>query len=294
MDSEVVLSHKEWESEAKAHRARLFPFVDNHIRARTHGVKHPVYDFLFSYYSFSSGQLLRWSPGINVKLNASNEAPLDWQEFYVLDGDSCFLDISLFPDRRLPYLEWAINYLTLTSERTPVYHCFGLHEWAMLYKGNKKQHPHVPLRVRQELLDEIVEERPLCCSHYDAFRFFSREAVPMNKVKLERETVPMHEQPGCIHANMDLYKMGYKIAPFISSELLADLFLLALRAREIDMRASPYDISEYGFKAIPIETKEGREEYVTEQKQLFIDGQDLRARLILNYQRLLKAKAVEA
>lgn len=286
----TTLSHQEWNANVEAHRSRLSAIVDNHILTRTHGIKHPVYDFLFSYYSFSSGQLLRWSPGVNVRLEAKTQEELDWKDYFGRDQEYYSIDTRLFPERRIPFLKWTINYLKLTAERPPIYHCFGLHEWAMLYKSQNKQHPHVPLRVEQKVLDDLVQERPLCCSHYDAFRFFTPEAKPMNKSLLQRDTVPLHEQPGCIHANMDLYKLGYKIAPFISSDLLAELFLLARKAREIDMRASPYDISEYGFAAIPIETKEGREEYVAEQKQLFIDGQELRTSLISSYQTLLDAK----
>lgn len=288
-----TLSQEEWSRYAKAHRARLSTIVDNHIFTRTHGIKHPVYDFLFSYYSFSSGQLLRWSPGINVNLEVKTDAQLEWKDYYSSSQNHYYIDPELFPERRIPFLKWTINYLNLTAQRPPVYHCFGLHEWAMLYKAQNKQHPHVPLRVEQKVLDDLVKERPLCCSHYDAFRFFTEDAKPLNKSELRRDNVPMHEQPGCIHANMDLYKLGYKIAPFISSNLLAELFLIARRAREIDMRASPYDLSAYGFDAIPIETKEGREEYVLEQKKLFVDGQELRARLISSYQILLDAKSLK-
>jgi len=286
----LKLSHQDWSNSAEAHRSRLSVIVDNHILTRTHGIKHPVYDFLFSYYSFSSGQLLRWSPGINVGLEAKTQEQLDWKEYYRSDEGYYSIDPNLFPERRIPFLKWAINYLQLTAARPPVFHCFGLHEWAMLYKSKNKQHPHVPLRIKQKILDDLVEQRPLCCSHYDAYRFFTPEAKPMNKSQLHRDTVPTHEQPGCIHANMDLYKLGYKIAPFISSDLLAELFLIARKAREIDMRASPYDISEYGFIAIPIETKEGREEYVTEQKNLYMAGQELRTSLIASYQTLLYTK----
>ena len=35
------------------------------------------------------------------------------------------------------------------------------------------------------------------------------------------------EQPGCLHANMDLYKWAFKLAPFAPAELVADCFALA-------------------------------------------------------------------
>lgn len=48
---------------------------------------------------------------------------------------------------------------------------------------------------------------------------------------------------GCVHAAMDLFKYAYQLYPFISSELLRDCLILAIKARKIDMRASPYDVS---------------------------------------------------
>lgn len=69
-------------------------------------------------------------------------------------------------------------------------------------------------------------------------------------------------------------RWAIKIFPFIPSELLADALELAIQAREVDMRASPYDLSmlremkrfqdaerEYGafnLEPIKIETREVR------------------------------------
>jgi hypothetical protein len=112
----------------------------------------------------------------------------------------------------------------------------------------------------------------------------------LNKNNLERTNVVDFEQAACIHSNMDLYKFGYKIAPFISSDLLADLFLLARKAREIDMKASPYDLIKFGFSPIAIETKEGREEYVFEQRNLYQQSLKLRQELLGTYEKLLNLK----
>jgi hypothetical protein len=87
---------------------------------------------------------------------------------------------------------------------------------------------------------------------------------------------------------MDLYKFAHKIAPWCPSELVADTFLLAADARAIDMRASPYDLSEYGFQAIEIETAYGRSEYITEQRALSERAAPLRRDLINVYSELIK------
>jgi hypothetical protein len=42
---------------------------------------------------------------------------------------------------------------------------------------------------------------------------------------------------------MDLFKYAYQLYPFVSSDLLRDCLEIAVTARKVDMRASPYDVS---------------------------------------------------
>ena len=87
-------------------------------------------------------------------------------------------------------------------------------------------------------------------------------------------------------ANMDLYKWAFKLAPFAPGELIADCFELARDIREIDMRASPYDLQKLGFAPIAIESPEGRAEYETHQRLFATRGEPLRARLLALCERL--------
>jgi hypothetical protein len=86
---------------------------------------------------------------------------------------------------------------------------------------------------------------------------------------------------------MDLYKWAFKLAPFTPGELIADCFALARDIREMDMRASPYDLRSLGFEPIRIETTEGRMEYESQQRIFTERGEPLRARLIALCTRLL-------
>ena len=47
-----------------------------------------------------------------------------------------------------------------------------------------------------------------------------------------------------------------------------DCLELAADARELDMRASPYDLRDYGFEPIAVETPAGRAEYVRAQQSV--------------------------
>ena len=82
-------------------------------------------------------------------------------------------------------------------ERTPARHggrpgafgCFGLHEWAMVYREGEHRHP-VPLRLGQAGTDDVVETHKIRCTHIDAFRFFTPDAAPRNRCDPTRETQP--------------------------------------------------------------------------------------------------------
>jgi hypothetical protein len=102
----------------------------------------------------------------------------------------------------------------------------------------------------------------------------------MNKLRPDNDNRYEYEQPGCLHTNMDLYKWCYKAMPWISSELLWQCFLLAKDVRELDMRASPYDLTEYNLSPVKIETKQGREEYEKIQRDLSVRADPIRETLI--------------
>ena len=269
-----------------AHRARLAPWVEARHARRPRGEAHPVWDFLFEYYSFKPGQLTRYSPGLGVTIEV-DAGDLDWSEYYREIPGGAALDPGLFPARRESYLSWAVAFLHAVSGREPHFACFGLHEWAMVYRAAPRH--GVPLRLGQAGTDAVVESSRLSCTHYDAYRFFSPEARPRNRLELTRADQTERDQPGCVHANMDLYKFAYKVAPFVDSATLADAFELAAAARELDMRASPYDLRDYGFTPVAIETREGRDEYARCQRELASRAAPIRAAILGQYEGLLNA-----
>jgi hypothetical protein len=79
---------------------------------------------------------------------------------------------------------------------------------------------------------------------------------------------------------MDLYKWAYKLSPAVPSDLVMDCFDLAREIRELDMRASPYDLTELGYTPVPIETPQGKAEYAAAQRGFAARGQALRDRLL--------------
>ncbi len=192
------------------------------------------------------------------------------------------VDVVRFRAERASIIDFARRLLRTTAQKPAQLGCFGLHEWAMVYRSEHhgQRHEEVPLRLGAEGTDEVVESLNIRCTHFDAYRFYTPSAAPLNTHTPTRQTQVQMEQPGCLHANMDLYKWAYKLLPAVSSELLLDCFDLAWRIRELDMRASPYDLQEWGYEPVRIETPTGRAAYAKAQKGFAQEANDLRQRLL--------------
>jgi hypothetical protein len=151
----------------------------------------------------------------------------------------------------------------------------------MVYKQSAEQvrHSGYELRMTPEALAAFVQSQTVCCTHHDAFRFYTPEARPLNTAQPSFETRLEMEQAGCLHANMDLYKWAYKLWPWVGSDLVADAFEVAVAGRAMDMRASPYDLASLGFEPIRIETEEGRAEYRAEQRRISDLAEPVREKL---------------
>jgi hypothetical protein len=277
-----VLGETEWLERTAAHEVRVDAATHAHLSRRRDHRAHPVEDFLFTYYSFKPAQLRRWHPGAGVALEGASLAPHREWRFYTVDGDRVQLDVAAFLDARGQTLRFVRDLLVRTAGRPARLGCFGLHEWAMVYRLDQSdvRHSTWPLRLGQEGADAVVESHQIACSHFDAYRFFTPDAAPLNALTPTRETQSALEQPGCLHAGMDLYKWAHKLAPAVPSDLVLDCFELARDIRSLDMRAAPYDLRELGYEPVRIETTEGKAQYAAEQRRFSVRGQALRARLV--------------
>lgn len=257
-----MLPVEQWLARRSVHEQRVDGWTVGHRERASRGEPHPVEDFLFTYYSHRPSRLRRWSPGAGVACEA-------------YDGPQPWLQVT---DRARTTAAWVADLLERTASRPASFGCFGLHEWAMVYR-DERRHPDWPLRLGREGTTAVVEAQPLRCTHHDAFRFFTAPARPLNLLQPTREDQADLEQGGCLHANMDLYKWSYKLSPWIPAEVVGDCFDLARRVRVLDMRASPYDLSALGLSPVPIETAAGRSTYVESQRAFAAEAAVLRDRL---------------
>lgn len=287
-DIENPTAESEWLHEKQVHEERVDSLLNDYLEARSRQEKNPVIDFLFEYYAFRPSGLRRWSPGMGMALSFSDVDQLPEVSELTIQSNIAFVDPALFPQKRISSLKWMLKMLENTQSSRPSFGCFGMHEWAMVYKTDNPRHQQVPMRMERDELAEFVESRPLLCTHFDAFRFFTKPAKPMNRFELSREKFHEMEQPGCIHSNMDLYKWAFKMYPWIPSSLILDAFELAVEARYIDMQASPYDLRKQGLEPIKIETESGRKEYKQKQEMIFRKGLPVREQIIERMREILE------
>ena len=284
-ESIALLDVETWTSRRSAHEARVDRWVQPHLARRRERVPHPVEDFLFTYYAQRPVALRRWHPGYGVGL-------VDAPEYAGLKGyaerDGVATVTPEFVLSQQPLVGSLRRLLAATAARPAQLACFGMHEWAMVYRlaQDDVRHASWPLRLGTEGTDAVVDSHRVACSHFDAFRFFTEAARPLNTLQPGRDDRPAFEQPGCLHAGMDLYKHAFRLSPIIASDLVADCFDLARDIRVLDMRASPYDLSDLGYTPVRVETLAGKQEYVVAQRSFAERGAPLRRRLIEECDRL--------
>lgn len=286
----IRLRSAEWKSLADKHRASVERWSLPFRERRRVSQSHLVHDFLFVYYRFSPAKLEQWHPGLGITLvDAAQHLDLFGEDNYSIDGNDIIADPQKTDEKVRARLEWTANLLRQTQNRKPNFSCLGLHEWAMVYRGQDIRHEKTTkLRLPQSEIDSLVESRSVTCTHFDAFRFFALDAKPLNRVQPTLESRPDMEQPACIHANMDLYKWAFKSMPWVGSDLLLRCFELAMHARAIDMRASPYDLSNYReFPPIKIETPEGRAQYEQLQREIADRAAPLREELATSIEKVI-------
>jgi hypothetical protein len=262
----MVLPQAEWQEARRRHQDIVDDWAAPRLARRQQGERHPVDDFLWEYYPVRPAQLRRWSPGLGVALAGAADEFLE-QPGFVRTPDGVAVDPSTLP-HQLKMAARIAPLLTATAGRQGRFGCFALHEWAMVYGLSQEQvrHQAWQLRLEPSEVKAVVDEVGLRCTHFDAFRFYTDEARPLNPLQLTRETQIDSEQPGCLHANMDLYKWAWQLFPLTSSDLMRATREFAVDVRRLDMQAAPYDLRRLGIEPMEVENADGRAQFAAQQK----------------------------
>src|SRR3954466_10478704 len=118
----TLLAESDWRARQQAHEIRVRTWTDPHQSRSARGEKHPVFDFLFTYYAFRPAWLRRWHPGPDVALAGESAREfLRWPEYRELKRDDGTWTVALDP-RQLPvhrrqFVGWLRDLLTAVQTR---------------------------------------------------------------------------------------------------------------------------------------------------------------------------------
>ena len=249
-----------WRSLERAHEQRVDALTAEHLTRRAGGRRHPVEDFLFTYYSHRPAQLRRWHPGAGVAL-AGARRPARAGASTGSTATAPSLDVEALLAARGESVRFVRDLLARTASRPAQLGCFGLHEWAMVYRQDPEQVRHAdwPLRLGAD-------------GHGRGRRVAPDPLLALRRLPLLHAAGPAAQRP---HADTRGTRRTWSSraactptwtstsgrtssAPAVPSELSLDCFELARDVRELDMRASPYDLRELGYEPVRIETPRGQ------------------------------------
>lgn len=131
----MILTRAEWTAREQEHQERADALTAAHRERAARREKHPVWDFLFTYYAYKPAQLRRWHPGAGVTLADAAERT-GWR-WYRVDGDDVTPDAGIFAADKPELAGLVERMLRRTASRPGQFGCFGLHEWAMVYRQDE-------------------------------------------------------------------------------------------------------------------------------------------------------------
>lgn len=144
------LRYADWRAREAAHRLRADALTAGHRSRRGLGERHPVEDFLWTYYSVTPSELRRSHPGAGAILVDGAKDRATWQHYTVTGeyGLDAAVDLPAYFERRGGIVDYIERLLGATLERTPQFGCFGLHKWAMVYRSSAEERRHTRLPAR--------------------------------------------------------------------------------------------------------------------------------------------------
>ena len=275
------MSEAEWRGRAAAHRDRVRRWTGPHRERRRRGEPHPVHDFLFTYYSLRPGAAGRWHPGSGRGAAPGGTMPRAGAGTPPRRRP-VRLDPAALPAGRGDTVGFVRGLLAATAARPPQLGCFGLHEWAMVYRDRRDPARHGaaaagPGRHRRRASRRTGSTartstrsgsspgrpRPRNAAAADPGRPAGAGAAGLPARRHGPLQVGLQAEPG------DARRSWSPTASRWPSTI-----------RELDMRATPYDLAALGYAPVAIETPEGKAEYVAAQRGFAARAAPLRARLL--------------
>ena len=207
-----LLAADAWLHREAAHQQRVRRYADPYLARRSAGRKHPVEDFLFTYYTQKPGQLLRWHPGAGVVLSGPDAAErTGWKYYRTLDdGELAAAGLpagtaavtfdrgSFLADRREAVAVRRRSSCAAPLPGPPSSAASGCTNgpWSTARTNSSCATNTCSCGSAPAGTDQVVEDNRIRCSHFDAFRFYTPDAIPLNSSTPSRENQRTMEQPG--------------------------------------------------------------------------------------------------
>ena len=74
---DIQFTRQEWHARRDRHLVRVSAMAEAFVQRRSRGEKHPVHDFLFTYYNFSPAKLKRWQTPLGIGMEVTEEDLLE-------------------------------------------------------------------------------------------------------------------------------------------------------------------------------------------------------------------------
>ena len=125
---------RDWRERQATHRARVQQLTEGHRQRRAAGERHPVWDFMFTYYPTTPGKLSHWHPGAykGVAWDGGDDLP-HYKDHYIRRGNVWILDVERHMAARGKTVRYIARLLEATYRHPPVLGCFGLHELSLIH-----------------------------------------------------------------------------------------------------------------------------------------------------------------
>ena len=171
-----------------AHRQQAERWTQPYRQRRARNRMHPITDFLFIYYRNAPSQLEAWHPGLGVALEATRlPNGFNAKQYCFADGYA-----RLAPEQMdaasQHRLSMALQLCRRVQERPGQFGCFGMHEWAMVYRGEAdgevRHRERLPLRLPRDQIR--ADRKPADCaaiSTHSAFHALPSASTGCNRAK---------------------------------------------------------------------------------------------------------------
>ena len=111
------LTRAQWTDRMKRHEQRAREWIDPHLQRRSRGEKHPIWDFLFDYYSIRPSRVLRWHPGLDATLIDATDAPhTHWRDYTVKQDGTVCADVDSFLSHRGNAMDKVLTLLRASED----------------------------------------------------------------------------------------------------------------------------------------------------------------------------------